>query len=207
MGLFGGTFNPPHAAHLVVAQAALEQADLSEIVFIPCGIPPHKEVEDRVGPEDRYEMVRRAVSGHPRFSASRVEIDRDGPSYTIDTIRALRGTYPAGVAFIVGADLLLSLETWKEPQALLESVPFLVAPRSGVPREAFAVPPFTRGTIRILEMEEVDLSSTWVRARIKRGESIEGWVPPEVVSYIAARGLYGYRSGARLEVTRTGGQV
>jgi len=207
VGLFGGTFNPPHAAHLVVAQAALEQADLSEVIFIPCGIPPHKEVEEGVGPEDRYEMVRRAVKGHSRFSASRIEIDREGPSYTIDTIRALEETYPAGMAFIVGADLLLSLGTWKEPEALLKAVPFIVAPRSGVPREAFSVPPFTSGAVQVLEMDEVDLSSTWVRTRVRRGESIEGWVPSEVVSYIAARGLYGHRSGAQLQVTRIGGQV
>ncbi len=207
MGLFGGTFNPPHAAHLLVAQTALAQMGLEGVVFIPCGIPPHKEVGDGVAKEDRYEMVKRAVSGYPRFSVSRIEIDRGGSSYTIDTVRALQGEYPQGMAFIVGADLLLEIETWKEPDALLGAMPFLVAPRNGIQREAFSVSPFTRGTIRFLEMEEVDLSSSWVRARARRGESIDGWVPQEVVSYIAERGLYGYRNKARVRVTGTGGRV
>ena len=207
VGLFGGTFNPPHAAHLLVAEEALSQMGLAEVVFVPCGIPPHREVADGVAKEDRYEMVKRAVSGYPRFSVSRIEIDRGGSSYTIDTVRALQGTYPQGMVFIVGADLLLGIETWKEPDALLSAVPFLVAPRNGIRREAFSVPPFTRGTIRFLEMEEVDLSSSWVRAAARRGESIDGWVPPEVVSYIAERGLYGYRNKARLRVTETGGRV
>jgi nicotinate-nucleotide adenylyltransferase len=207
VGLFGGTFNPPHAAHLLVAEAALSQMDLVEVVFIPCGIPPHKEVEDGVSKQDRYEMVKRTVGGYPRLSVSRIEIDRGGSSYTIDTVRALQGTYPQGMVFVVGADLLLEIETWKEPDALLSAVPFLVAPRNGIRREAFSVPPFADATIQFLEMEEVDLSSSWVRARVRRGEPIEGWVPPEVVSYIAERGLYGYRSEARLRATGTGGRV
>ena len=207
VGLFGGTFNPPHDAHLVVARRALEQFALSEVVFIPCGIPPHKEIEDGVGKEDRYEMVRRAVKPYARFSVSRIEIDREGRSYTIDTIRALRGVYPQGISFIVGADLLLEIGTWKEPEALLAAVPFLVAPRSGISEEAFSVPPFTRGTIHFLKMEEVDLSSTWVRERAKRGDRIEGWVPPQVASYIAERGLYGYRKAVGVGSQVLGGRV
>ncbi len=206
IGLFGGTFNPVHAAHLSVAEEALEQFGLSEVVFVPSGIPPHKEVEDGVSGEDRFEMVVRAIRGHPRFSVSRIEIDREGRSYTIDTIRALRGMHPEGLLFIVGADLLLTIETWKEPEALLELVPFIVAPRDGIHREAFSVLPFTRGSIHFLDMEEVDLSSTWVRERIKRGEQIEGWVPPAVAAYIAERGLYTRRELVRLRTTGTGGR-
>lgn len=190
IGLFGGTFNPLHEAHLLVAEKALEQFPLSEVMFIPSGIPPHKVVEDGVGKEDRYEMVRRAIAPNPQFSVSRIEIDREGPSYTIDTIRALKGIYPQGVCFIVGADLLLQIETWKEPEALLTSVPFIIAPRAGVPQEAFSTPPFNKAEIHFLAMEEVDLSSTWVRERVKQGEPIEEWVPPEVAVYIERHGLY-----------------
>ncbi len=189
-GLFGGTFNPLHNAHLLVAKKALEQFGLKEVIFIPCGIPPHKEVADGVSKEDRYEMVRLAIAGQPRFSVSRIEIDRDGPSYTIDTIRALKGKHPEGLCFIVGADLLSQIETWKEPEALLKSVPFIVAPRDGVRKAIFTAPPFDRAEIHFLDMEEVDLSSTWVREAVRRGEEFERSVPPRVADYIREHGLY-----------------
>ncbi len=189
-GLFGGTFNPLHNAHLLVAEKALEQFGLKEVIFIPCGIPPHKEVADGVSKEDRYEMVRLAIAGRPRFSVSRIEIDRDGPSYTIDTIRALKGKHPEGLSFIVGADLLSQIETWKEPEALLESVPFIVAPRDGVRKEIFSAPPFDQAEIHFLDMREVDLSSTWVREAVRRGEEFEGSVPSQVANYIREHGLY-----------------
>jgi len=149
-GLFGGTFNPLHNAHLLVAEKALSQFGLREVIFVPCGIPPHKEVADGVNKEDRYEMVRRAIAGRPRFSVSRIEIDRAGPSYTIDTIRAMKGEHPEGLCFIVGADLLSQIETWKEPEALLASVPFIVAPRAGVDMRIFSAPPFDRAEIHFL---------------------------------------------------------
>ncbi len=190
VGLFGGTFNPLHNAHLIVAEKALEQFALKEVIFIPCGIPPHKEVADGVTKEDRYEMVRRAIAGHPRFSVSRIEIDREGPSYTIDTIRALMGKYPEGLCFIVGADLLSQIETWKEPNALLKIVPFIVAPRDGVKKEIFFASPFNRAEIRFLDMEEVDLSSTWVREAVRGGKEFASWVPPQVAAYIREHGLY-----------------
>jgi nicotinate-nucleotide adenylyltransferase len=190
VGLFGGTFNPVHDAHLLVAKTAVEQFALREVVFIPTGIPPHKSVEDGVSKEDRYEMVRRAVRAYPCFSVSRIEIDRKGPSYTIDTIRTLKHDYPEGLCFIIGADLLLEIETWKEPEALLSSVPLIVAPRYGIGVEAFSSSPFDVAEIHFLEMEEVDLSSTWVRERVKCAETIADWVPSEVVAYIEKHGLY-----------------
>ena len=190
VGLFGGTFNPLHNAHLIVAEKALEQFELKEVIFIPSGIPPHKEVADGVSKEDRYEMVRRAIAGRPRFSVSRIEIDRDGPSYTIDTIRALRGKYPQGLCFIVGADLFSQIETWKEPKALLRSVPFIVAPRDGIKKDTFALPPFDQAEIHFLEMKEVDLSSTWVREAVREGKEFTRLVPSAVADYIREHGLY-----------------
>jgi len=204
VGLFGGTFNPLHEAHLLVARVALTQCALSEVLFVPAGIPPHKEVEDGIHKEDRYEMVRRAIADTPGLGVSRIEIDRDGPSYTIDTIRSLRIAYPEGLAFIVGAELLLQIETWKEPKALLGSVPFIVAPRDGIPREAFARAPFDRAELHFLGMEEVDLSSTWVRERLRRGEAVDAWVPRPVVDYIAERRLY--RQGELAQARGTGGR-
>lgn len=187
-----------HNAHLLVAQKALEQFSLSQIVFIPSGIPPHKEVEDGIGKEDRYEMVKQAIIPYERFLVSRIETDRVGPSYTIDTIRALKRVHLQGICFIVGADLLVQIETWKEPEALLTSVPFIVAPRGGIAKEAFLSPPFHRADLHFLAMKEVNLSSSWVRERVKHGEPIKNWVPPEVATYIEQRGLYRNR-----QLTRT----
>ena len=193
VGLFGGTFNPLHNAHILVADRALEQFELSRVIFIPNGIPPHKELTNGATKEDRYSMVKAAVDGKNRFSVSRIEIDRDGPSYTVDTIAAMQDQYPQGLCFIVGADLLLQIETWKEPHKLLASVPFLIAPRNGISRDLFTVPPFDEAEIGFLEMEEVDLSSTWIRNRIMRGEGIPDCVPEYVASYIEEHGLYQYR--------------
>lgn len=193
IGLFGGTFNPLHSAHLLVAEAAYEQFGLSQVIFIPSGTPPHKEILSDVTREDRYAMVKLAIAEFPHFSVSRVEIDRDGPSYTIDTIRALQGDYPQGLCFIVGADLLLQIETWKEPRELLASVPFIIAPRDGIKRERFSAPPFDRARISFLEMDEVDLSSTWVREQIMSGGGVPDCVPGSVARYIEEHGLYQYR--------------
>ena len=199
VGLFGGTFNPLHDAHILVAEKALEQYALREVVFIPSGVPPHKEVEGGVSKEDRYEMVKRATARFAAFSASRIEIDRKGPSYTIDTIRGLRSCYPTRLCFILGADLLLQIETWKESRALLDSIPFIVAPRHGIGRDAFSEPPFDSAEIHFLEMKEVNLSSKWIRERIERGEGIEDWVPAEVTEYINTHGLY--RNGHSTKMT------
>jgi len=190
VGLFGGTFNPLHNAHLEVARKALVQYELSGIVFIPNGIPPHKEDVLGCDKEARYEMVRLAVESIPEFDASRIEVDRDGPSYTIDTIRALKDDYSQGICFIVGADRLLKLDTWREPHELLRSVPFIIAPRSGVSLDVFDVSPFREAVIIPLQMEDVDLSSSGLRERIQRGESIREWVPQQVAEYIEEHRCY-----------------
>ena len=190
VGLFGGTFNPLHNAHIRVARAALEQCGLSMVLFIPNGIPPHKGPPEGISGEDRYRMVRAAIARWEKFDISRVEIDREGPSYTIDTIRALKDDCHQGVCFIVGADRLLDITTWREPEALLRSVPFVVAPREGVAWDVFDVSPFDAAQIHPLDMEEVDLSSSWLREKVASGEEIGEWVPVEVAAYIAENGLY-----------------
>lgn len=190
VGLFGGTFNPLHNAHLRVARLALEQFKLSSVLLIPNGIPPHRAPLEGITSEDRYRMVRAAIARYPRFDVSRIEIDREGRSYTIDTIRALKDDCPQGACFIVGADRLSDITTWREPEALLRSVPFVVAPREGISAELFSRPPFDVAVIHFVDMEEVDLSASWLRERVARGERIEEWVPPEVAAYIADNGLY-----------------
>jgi nicotinate-nucleotide adenylyltransferase len=176
----------------------MEQFGLAEIVFIPSGTPPHKKVAGRVDKEMRYTMVKDAISTTPYFSVSRIEIDRHGPSYTIDTIEAMREVYPQGLCFIVGADLLADIETWKKPEVLLRSIPFVVAPRARITREAFTSPRFGGARIHWLRMQQVDLSSSWVRKRIRQGQPIEKWVPEEVVKYIRQHGLYQDRKLSRV---------
>jgi len=199
VGLFGGTFNPLHNAHIRVARAAFGQCGLSSVLFIPNGIPPHKGPLKGISGEDRYRMVRTAIARYEEFDISRIEIDREGPSYTIDTIRALKDDYNQGVCFIVGADRLLDITTWREPEALLQSAPFVIAPREGVSEDAFDLSPFDAAQTYPLDMEEVDLSSSWLREKVARGEEIGEWVPPEVAAYIAENGLYRDRelTGAR----------
>ncbi len=190
VGLFGGTFNPLHKAHLRVARVALEQCGLKSVVFIPNGIPPHKGPVEGISAEDRYRMVLAAIEDEAGFEISRIELDREGPSYTIDTIRALKDDYAEGVCFIVGADRLLDISTWREPEALLRSVPFVIAPREGLSGDAFDLSPFDVARIHSLEMEEVDLSSSWLREKVARGEPIGEWAPPGVAAYIEENGLY-----------------
>jgi len=190
VGLFGGTFNPPHNAHILVATNALLQFELSAVVFVPNGTPPDRPDEPRPSSEDRLRMVEAAVDGRAGFTVSRVEIDRNGPSYTIDTIRALQDDYPEGICFIIGADSLIRVGTWREPAAVVASVPFIVAPREGASLDAFEREPFDNASVHVLDMAEVEVSSTLLREKVERGESIRTWVPDQVAEYIERHGLY-----------------
>ena len=194
VGLFGGTFDPPHRAHLLVAQEALRQCGLRRVILIPNGVPPQKGDPLETG-EDRFRMVQALVRGRRGLSASRVEIDREGPSYTIDTIRAMKDDCPEGLCFILGADRLLGIDTWRESRALLRSVPFIVAPRPGVSLSQFVGTPYDEATLHVLDMAPVDLSSSFVREMAEQGKDIEAWVPRGVAKYVREHGLY--RAGER----------
>jgi nicotinate-nucleotide adenylyltransferase len=190
VGLFGGTFNPIHNGHILIARAAASQFGLSHVVFVPNGIPPDRGKEVRPGKEDRFQMVAGAVAAEDGLDVSRVEVDRKGPSYTIDTIRALKQDYPEGICFIVGADRLAQIDRWKEPEAIIASVPFIVAPRAGVSLSVFEQGLFDEASIWPLDMPEVDISSTALRDRVRRGEPIGDSVPASVETYIAEHRLY-----------------
>jgi nicotinate-nucleotide adenylyltransferase len=190
VGVFGGTFNPIHNGHILIARTAVSQFELSRVVFVPNGIPPDRQKEARPGKEDRFQMVAAAVAGEDGLDVSRIEVDREGPSYTIDTIRALKEDYREGVCFIIGADRLAQIDRWKEPEAILASVPFIVAPRAGVSLSAFDRGVFAEASVWPLEMSEVHLSSTVLRARVRRGEPIRDSVPASVEAYIVEHGLY-----------------
>ncbi len=189
--MFGGTFNPIHVGHLRVAEEALRQFELREVVFVPTGHPPHRPVADGVPAEDRYTMVRLATADYPQFSVSRFEVDRPGPCYTVDTVAAMKEIYPHGVAFIVGADIFARIHTWRDWPRLLRSCPFIVAPRPATDIGSFSRPPFDQAEVHLLQMPPIPVSSSEVRRRYRSGLSTTGMVPPAVDRWIRDHRLYG----------------
>src|SRR5262245_15719874 len=136
VGILGGTFNPPHLGHLVMAQEALDQLDLDRVWLMPVAEPPHKEAEEDPGARARLELCRLAVAGDDRLEACSLEVDRGGASFTIDTLRALHDSDPEQeLTFIVGGDMAHSLPSWREPEAILSLARLAVAEREGVRRE------------------------------------------------------------------------
>jgi nicotinate-nucleotide adenylyltransferase len=165
-------------------------------VWIPAGVPPHREVEDDPGAEARYEMCELAVSADERFSLSRIELDREGPSYTVDTLRALRSeSSPDDELFLIlGGDQAASLRAWHEPEEVLGLATIAVVERTGWPRPAIGVRlSGLRGAERLVffDMPRVDVSSSMVRRRAREGKPIRYLVPDGVANYIGAQSLYG----------------
>jgi nicotinate-nucleotide adenylyltransferase len=191
----GGTFNPPHIGHLICAQEAHLQLGLDRVLFIPAGEPPHKTVDDEPGGEHRLELCRRAVAGDPRFEVSGVEVQRPGPSYTVDTLGALHSQAPDNELFlIVGGDVAAGLPSWHEPERVLSLARLAVAKRRGTARasvlEALSD---VRGGDRaqFFRMPRIGISSTMVRQRVRAGHAIRYLVPEPVASYIDEHRLYG----------------
>ncbi len=190
-GIFGGVFNPPHIGHLVCAQEALTQMRLDSVTLVPVGQAPHRSVEDDPGAETRAEMCERAVRADERFAVSRAEIERPGPSYTLDTLRTLSSE--DSHVLIMGADQAASLPEWHEPEQVLELAVVAVAEREETRRaqvrEAVAG---LRGADRVgfFDMPRIDVSSTLVRRRAGLGQPIRYLVPDAVAELIAGRALY-----------------
>jgi nicotinate-nucleotide adenylyltransferase len=195
VGILGGAFNPPHIGHLVCAQEAVVQRELDKVVFVPVGEAPHRSLEGDPGAEARLEMVELAVADDPRFEASRVEIDREGPSYTADTLSGFHDEAPDDeLFFILGGDQAASLRTWHEPERVLELARLLVVERSNWSRHAIGIklgrlPGVER--IGYLEMPIIQVSSSGIRRRVGAGLPIRYLVPDKVASYVEANGLYG----------------
>lgn len=189
IGIFGGSFNPPHIAHLAVAEQAADAAVLDQVLWIPAASSPHKVDEPSMASAaDRLEMVRLATADNPRFAVSDLEINRGGVSYTVDTLRALRESMPGSeFRLIVGQDSLEQLFTWRDPEAIVVLAPLLVYGRPGVKPtgtthfEAFATP---------IEGPPLDLSSTVIRERVRSGRSIRYLVPDAVRMYVEQHMLY-----------------
>jgi nicotinate-nucleotide adenylyltransferase len=194
IGILGGTFNPPHIGHVACARAAADQLGLDGVWLMPVATPPHKRAEQDPGAEHRLALCRLAAEEDERLSASALEVDRGGPSYTVDTLATLRADRPDdGFTFVAGGDMALSLPAWREPERVLELAGFAVAEREGAGREQIAAAlRRLRGADRVLffELPRVDVSSSSVRDRVAAGESIQDLVPTGVARYIDQRGLY-----------------
>jgi len=187
--LFGGTFDPIHLGHLVVADHVAEAARLSTVLFVPAGRPPHKEGQPLTPAADRLAMVELAIAGNPRFSVSRLELESGhGPSFTIDTVRRLRAAGERDVALVLGADSLVELVSWREPEALVSESRVLVVERPGVDLER--APAHLVARVTFVAAPRLDISSREIRARVAAGLSIRYLVPEPVREYIREHGLY-----------------
>ncbi|MBA3327203.1 MAG: nicotinate (nicotinamide) nucleotide adenylyltransferase [Solirubrobacterales bacterium] len=199
-GVLGGTFNPPHLAHLVCASEAAAQLGLDRVLVMPVAAPPHKEALLDPGAEERYRLCRLATQGDECLEVSRLEVERGGPSYTVDTLRELHATTPEDdLTLIVGADMALGLPSWREPEAILGLARLAVAERSGAGRqdiaerldEAFAgLKGFTGPDIAFFDMPRLDVSSSQIRRRVSEGRPIRYLVPDAVAERIQAARLY-----------------
>jgi nicotinate-nucleotide adenylyltransferase len=195
IGILGGTFNPPHLAHLICAQEAYLALGLDRVVLIPARIPPHKPVEEEPGPEHRLELCRLAIQGDEhRFEVSGVEIARQGPSYTVDTLQELRSSAPDHELFlIVGGDIAAGLTDWREPERVLSLATLAIAKRRGTSRaDVDNALRALRGGERaqFFRMPRIAISSTMLRERVRAGESIRYYTPDPVINYIDYHHLY-----------------
>ena len=198
IGVMGGTFNPIHIGHLVTAEEAYCQFDLDHVMFIPSSHPPHK-VDHEIAPaEDRYLMTVIATAPNEHFTVSRIEIERGGPSYTIDTMRQLHELHGTNTHFffITGADAILEILTWKEPEELADYCDFIAATRPGYSlakfEELHLLEQEKRRLPRVhfMEVPALAISSTDIRQRIREGRPIRYLVPDGVAYYLKKRGLY-----------------
>jgi nicotinate-nucleotide adenylyltransferase len=188
IGVFGGTFDPIHNVHLKAAHAALDQAHLDRVLFVVSARPPHKRDDTVASPEDRLALVRAAIDGESRFEVSDIELHRDGPSYTHDTLAQIAEAHPSADLFlIIGDDSFAEFPTWRDPRAILAHAKLLVVPRPG--KEPTA-PAWMDRKYQVLSFNETDVSSTEIRRRIAKGESVSTLLPVPVETLIQDRRLY-----------------
>ncbi len=199
-GVLGGTFDPPHYAHLAIAEEARDALGLAGVLFVPAAIPPHKPGRRLAPARDRVAMVELAIADNAAFRLSRVEVDRPGPSYTADTIDLLLADPPqpwdssAGLVFVLSVEALLGLETWHAPEQVLRSCRLAVVPRHGFSTEprSWMADHFPAFEDRLIVLDGPDLghSASAIRDRVAAGRTIRYLVPPAVEAYIMSRGLY-----------------
>lgn len=195
LGVFGGTFDPIHNGHLFIAEEAAEELGLDRMLIVPARDPPHRQAEPSASAEDRLAMVKLAIAGNPRFEASRIELERDGPSYTVDTLAALRERHAdTEIVFIIGMDSVPELPRWHDPEGILRLAHLVAVQRGG--RELAdlsaleGVLPSAKGRVTLISHQGLEISATDVRQRLEEGRSVRYLVPDRVIEYIQSRGLY-----------------
>jgi nicotinate-nucleotide adenylyltransferase len=189
LGVFGGTFDPIHTGHLILAELAREQLALDRVLFIPAGDPWRKAAEDVSSATHRLAMVRLAVADNPAFEVNDCEVTREGPSYTVDTLRLIRrGLIMADDLFLIlGEDALADMPYWHDPAGIAGEAKIAYAQREGIEAPE---PPLPSWRLVRIDMPLIAISSTDLRERVRRGQSLRYFVPPAVEAYIKAEGLY-----------------
>lgn len=196
VGIMGGTFNPVHYGHLFLAEQAYEQLGLDKCLFMPSKNPPHKKGQEITSGEHRLNMVRLAVLSNPHFEASTTELDREGMTYTADTLKLLTAEHPdTEYYFIVGADSLLQMTQWREPQTVFRLSTIAVAGRNHLPEDILdqQIKGLTEefgAKITYLQMPDIEISSADIRERIANGKTIRYYLPEQVMDYIIYHGLF-----------------
>ncbi len=186
IAILGGTFNPIHNGHLALANTALETLFLDKVLFMPCYIPPHKDINEVVSADDRLSMIEYAIAGNAKLEASRLEINRRNVSYSVETVSFMKKIYPKNTElfFLAGSDSVKTLEAWKNIDKMLSMCKFVVGVRPGNTVD------IKNTHIAIMPMAPVEISSSKIRKTIKDGKSIKGFVPQEVANYIKQANLY-----------------
>ena len=187
-GILGGTFNPPHTGHLIIAEHVRQQLDLDKILFVPTALPPHKQEDEIIGADHRLEMVRHAINGNDHFDVSDIEVVRGGVSFTVDTLNELKNRSPEEVLFLlIGMDNVRDFHTWKDPARILELATVVALTRPGFPVERGII---SERRILLCEVPEIQIASSSIRLEIRKGKSVRYLVPQEVEWYIEKHRLY-----------------
>jgi nicotinate-nucleotide adenylyltransferase len=186
IGLFGGTFNPVHSGHIALARAAKIRLKLDKVIFIPAYIPPHKDAIGIIDAKDRFCMIELAISQNAGFEISRYEIDKEEKVYSVETVRHFKDIYPEGteIFFLAGADSLSELDAWKDVDKIFTLCRFVIFSRPGFSKDN------SRVEVETIDIEEVNISSTRIRERVRRNNPIDEMVPEQVADYIAKNNLY-----------------
>jgi nicotinate-nucleotide adenylyltransferase len=194
VGVLGSAFNPPHLGHLALAQEALWQLDLDEVVLVPTGEAPHKRIHDDPGRELRLAMTRLAAADDPRFTVSTLEVEREGPSYTYETLELLAAEKgDPKLVFVMGADAAVGFESWREPRRVVELARLAVARRAGISEADVAATMRAvdaAARVTMLEMPQFGVSSSAVRERAAAGRPLRYLVPEAVARFIEEKGIY-----------------
>lgn len=190
IGIFGGTFDPPHMGHLIVAEHVRDRLGLDKIVFIPAVIPPHKQQRPDISPAGmRLEMVRLAIAGNPAFDLSDIEIRRGGISFTVDTLKEIRLDHPSDMLhLLIGMDNVRDFHTWKEPEVIKRIAHLVVMTRPGFQADS-SLQPLLK-SMAVCDVPEIGISSRDIRNRVKQGRSIRYLLPSAVLDYVTKNGLF-----------------